>query len=378
MKSLIYFYILITVATFSEISAQSRIQNVVVIMYDGVSWEEIFTGADTNLIKDERFVESTIRMNSMYNNTSEEIRRRVVAPFIWSHFLEKGQIWGNRNKNSFVDFVNPSGGRVSNYAEILCGTNLSLDYTLNEELLNPYTSLFEELYNYKELKGDFAGFSSWEFFNFVLRSDGSKLYCNSGYYPVRYRDANIVEITLNKILSNMPVFWKDARFDVITQEYALEHIKSRSPKMVVISYNDAIKYKEQNQYDNHLDAIRRYESFAMRVSELLDTLDFYKNKTLLIITGTGGGKGFGSDSSKIYKVGNNSNSNWFAISGPNIEPLGAMENTQQIYMNRLAPTIAKMLGYEFPFIQDSGEERNSAAGKLIDIYAEPISIPLKE
>ena len=70
--------------------------NVVLITLDGVRWEEIFSGADPNIINNKKLVSDIIKTNKTYWDDNVDVRRKKLLPFLWGTILNKGQIYGNR------------------------------------------------------------------------------------------------------------------------------------------------------------------------------------------------------------------------------------------------------------------------------------------
>ena len=74
-------------------AAQSTDQNVVLIMLDGVRWQEVFTGADSLLLHSGHGgIDDTLTARGRYWRPTADERRRALMPFMWDSVARKGQI----------------------------------------------------------------------------------------------------------------------------------------------------------------------------------------------------------------------------------------------------------------------------------------------
>ncbi len=98
--------LLLSSAGEAQVPVAHKTENVIVVMMDGMRWEEVFHGADADLIKTlgpealgapkER---AAYAQQQYWRETPAE-RRQVLMPFLWSAFATHGQIFGNRDLGS--------------------------------------------------------------------------------------------------------------------------------------------------------------------------------------------------------------------------------------------------------------------------------------
>ena len=74
-----------------------KTQNVVLIVSDGLRWQEMFQGADPLLLdaKNGGNWVSDAELKKRYWRESPQERRQLVFPFIWGTVAKQGQIFGN-------------------------------------------------------------------------------------------------------------------------------------------------------------------------------------------------------------------------------------------------------------------------------------------
>src|SRR5829696_3873169 len=86
--------------------AQAVTENLVIITFDGLRWQELFGGADEALINNTSYTEDTAEIKKKFWATTPEERRKKLLPFIWTTIAEQGQIYGNRHLGNNVNVKN--------------------------------------------------------------------------------------------------------------------------------------------------------------------------------------------------------------------------------------------------------------------------------
>ena len=82
-------------------------ENVILITLDGVRWEDLFYGADENIVLDTLFVKDVEATSAKYWSEDYRERRKLVFPFFWNTIGEQGQIYGNKEQGSVMRLTNP-------------------------------------------------------------------------------------------------------------------------------------------------------------------------------------------------------------------------------------------------------------------------------
>ena len=84
-------------------------ENVFLVTLDGLRWQELFTGADAELMGDEKFVRSPDALAEKFWRETPAQRRHALMPFMWSTVVDSGVIYGNRALGSRVEVKTVSG-----------------------------------------------------------------------------------------------------------------------------------------------------------------------------------------------------------------------------------------------------------------------------
>ena len=79
-----------------------KTQNVVLIVTDGLRWQEVFTGADHSLMNAEHggvWADPAAFTKQFWREDAIE-RRSALLPFLWGTVAQHGQIFGSQEKGS--------------------------------------------------------------------------------------------------------------------------------------------------------------------------------------------------------------------------------------------------------------------------------------
>jgi len=325
--------------------------NVFIITTDGLRWQEVFTGADSLLINNEKATPGSDLLNMLYWDSNPETRRKKLMPFLWSVAAKKGQLSGNRLYNNKVDVANAYAISYPGYNEIFTGTTDEM-ISSNKKYRNPNINVLEFLNSKENFKGKVAAFTSWDVFPYILNEKRSKLIVNSGYedgveYSARQEMINVVqqEVTDKRA----------TRHDQLTFACAKEYLQTHQPKLFFLGLGETDEFAHDGRYDLYLQQANAVDRMIAELWHWVQTTPGYKDNTTFIITTD---HGRGSKANKWISHGafiKGSSEVWLAIVGPGIDPLGEIKEQQQLYQRQLAQTIANLLGENFDPGQQVGE-----------------------
>src|SRR5437016_11004248 len=76
-------------------AAALKTQNAFLIISDGFRWQEVFTGAEADLMtKENGGVQDTNDLRAQFWRETPEARREALLPFFWTPIARRGQISG--------------------------------------------------------------------------------------------------------------------------------------------------------------------------------------------------------------------------------------------------------------------------------------------
>ncbi len=319
--------------------------NIFIITIDGYRWQELFNGADSNIIANEKYTSDTETLNSMYGGISKIERRKNLMPFMWSVLAKKGQIYGNRDFDNNVNVSNPYAISYAGYSEMFTG-KVDLSILNNHKNINDNKNIFEYLNSKESYKGRVALFTSWDVFPFILNEKRSGIAINSGYENVP-QENSYAQRSVNIVQSNIIENKEHTRQDMLTFIAAKEYLQQHKPKVFYLGLGETDEYAHQGNYDMYLQKANETDKIISELWHWAQTTEGYKNNTTFIITTDHGRGKTQSNWTSHGTFTKGSSQTWLALLGKNISPLGEVKTEGQLFQKQLAQTIAKLLGEEF-------------------------------
>jgi hypothetical protein len=320
--------------------------NLFIITTDGFRWQEVFNGADSSLVNNERYTPDTTTLKLMYWDSNAEERRKKLMPFFWNVLVKKGQLFGNRNYDNKVNVANAWSISYPGYHEIFTGNQDALVST-NKKISNHKANVLAYLNNQEEYKGKVAVFTSWDVFPYILNETNNQLPVNAGYENIASDSLTATGKLINKIQDEY-VYEKEAtRHDALTFETAKEYLKKYQPKVLYLGLGETDEFAHEGRYDLYLQQAAQFDKMLAELWHWVQTTPGYKdNTTFIITTDHGRGSKPGNWSKHGFFTGGSSQA-WLAVIGPGIQPLGEIKDKQQVYQKQLAQTIAALMGEKF-------------------------------
>lgn len=338
------FMFLLLMAGFTH--AQNKAENIILITLDGMRWQEVFTGADSVLINSKEYVEDIQGLKERFWKPTALERRHTLMPFLWSVIGKNGAIYGNRKMSSYVNCSNTMWFSYPGYNEILSGYADDARITSNDKINNPNTTVLEFLNSQSKFKGSVAAFGSWDVFPFIINELRSGIPVNAGFEPATGSNLTTRELFLNQLQNQIPSPWSSVRLDAFTHHYAVEYMKKNKPKVVYIAYGETDDFAHNGKYDSYLKSAWQTDQFIKAIWDWVQSDSHYRNRTTLLIT-TDHGRGvldaWRDHGSKVQGA----NEIWFAALGAGVSAMGEAKDSELLYQNQVAATVAGLLGFTF-------------------------------
>lgn len=341
---------------------KTKTENVILITLDGFRWQELFTGAESRLLLDKKFVGDTAGTAKKYWRETPAQRRELLMPFFWNVIAKQGQLYGNRNLGSKVNTTNKMWFSYPGYNEILTGVADDARVNSNDPINNQNQTVLEFLNKQKEFRGKVAAFSSWETFPWIINTTRSGIPVNAGVQKAT--NPNEREKLMNELMFQLPNESGGTRLDAFTFHYAFEYLKKNKPRVLFISFDETDHFAHEGEYDRYLAAAHYTDGFIKTLWEWVQAQPAYKDKTTLIIT-TDHGRGE-KDPEDWKHHGSkmpNADEIWFAFLGPDTPASGEIKTNQQLYQNQVASTLSALLGIGYTNDPKPGEVISSVVKK---------------
>ena len=341
-------------------------QTVVLIVSDGLRWQEIFTGAEEDLLQADRggnwLGEPELRKR--YWREQPEERRALLFPFLWGTVATKGQIFGNQAKGSVAHVTNGKAFSYPGYNEMTTGyPNDAIDS--NQFGPNPNATVCEWLNNLPEFRGHVAVYGTWKVHDDIFNKQRSGLIMQTGWdlpeeARATPRDAQAPSdaqtprdaqasrhALLRRLYATMTRLDEEDLDNALLQVSLLDYVNTGKPRVLFVGYGETDNWAHQGRYDLVLDSAHRFDHF---VTELWDTMQAnpkYRGHTTFIIT-TDHGRGSGPTEWKSHGVKEKGSENiWLAVMGPDTPPLGERQDVPPIAQAQIAATVAAFVGKDY-------------------------------
>lgn len=339
--------VLLAAAFALSVSAQPsrRTQNVVILMTDGLRTQEVFSGADRSLMdRKAGGVADPDRLRHEFWRATEAERRATLLPFFWSVVAREGQVFGDRRLNSEARVTNGLNFSYPGYSEAFCGVADSR-IDSNDKRYNPNVNVLEFLHGRPGFEGRVAAFGAWELFPWILNAPRAGILVNAGYEPLRLPDRS-PQLDLINALKAETEYWEGEAFDSFTFHTALEYLRLRKPRVLAILLGETDEWAHAGRYDLYLKSARRFDDYARRLWETLQSMPEYREATALILA-TDHGRGAGRKDWRSHgRRIRESQYVWMAFLGPDTHPPG-VGSAASVTQAQLAATIAALLGEDF-------------------------------
>ena len=322
------------------------VQNLFIITIDGFRWQEVFTGADSALINDERVSPDTLTMKMLYWAATPGERRKRLMPFFWNVLAAKGQVYGNRYFDNKVNVSNIYSLSYPGYNEMFTG-QADITIASNDKRNNPNLNVLEYLESKTSFNGSIVAFTSWNVFPFILNEGRNGILINSGYDNPKDDIKDYEEQLVEKVQSEAIYDKTDTRQDELTFITAKQYIKKNHPRVVYLGFGETDETAHKARYDLYLEKASQVDKMLAELWHWVQSTPGYKDNTTFIITTD---HGRGAKTSKWNEHGSfikGSSQTWLAVIGPNIKPRGEIKDDEQIYEKQIAQTIAALLGENF-------------------------------
>ncbi|GAA4332731.1 alkaline phosphatase family protein [Flaviaesturariibacter amylovorans] len=328
-------------------SADSRIkdepngQNLVIITLDGFRWQELFEGADADLISDPAWTQDTAYTKALYWHADPAVRRERLMPFFWNVIAKRGQLHGNRKVGSHVNTKNFYQISYPGYNEIFTGIADPFIST-NKKVRNKNRNFLEHLNAMPAYAGKVAAFASWDAFPFILNRERGGFFLNAGHEAVAESSSEVAP--LNAISAHNSEGDRVTRDDRITFLSALDFVKRRQPKVLFLGLSGTDDAGHEKSYDRYLKSAAEADRMIAELWALLQSMPQYRDNTTLLVTTD---HGRGASDKLWYNHGffiGGSSQTWMALLGPSVKPLGEYRGNSQLYQKHISGTMGYLLG----------------------------------
>jgi hypothetical protein len=335
----------------AQAPAAHKTQNVIVVMMDGLRWQEVFRGADPELIKTlgpdwlGAAKERTAQAQQLYWRDSPAERRQALMPFLWSTMASQGQIFGNRDLGSESQVTNGLNFSYPGYNETLTGFADPRIHS-NDNVPNPNVTVFEWLNAKPAFAGKVAAFGAWDVFNGIFNRERCGFQVNAGYDPLTTLPGNAQIELLNALKAEIARISPDEAFDPLPFHTAVAYMKAKKPRVLFVGLLETDAWAHRGAYPEYLNAAHWGDSYLRQLWELVQSMPEYRGKTTLIVL-PDHGRGEGAKWTSHGQAIPESKQTWMAFLGPDTVALGERKQAGPVTESQIAATVAALLGDDY-------------------------------
>ena len=339
-------FALVALLSAGNATAQSATRNVVLIMSDGLRWQEVFNGADPALIDEKAGgVDDTTALRSEFARGTREEARRTLLPFIWSVVAGQGQIYGDRSAGGEAQLTNGFKFSYPGYNETLSGhPDPRIDS--NGPLPNPNVTVFEWLNHQPGFEGNVAAFGTWNRFAEIFNRERSGIPVRAGWEPPFAQPTTAGQTQLNELYRTTTRLWHDVSYDSFLQQAVLDYLRTDRPRILFVGYGETDEWAHARRYDQYLESAQRADAFIAELWRTMQAMPEYRGTTTFILT-TDHGRGSGpSDWTTHGAKVDGAENIWIGVLGPDTPARGVV-TSGRVTQSQIAATVAALVGKNY-------------------------------
>jgi hypothetical protein len=333
-----------------QIPASGRkTQAVVLVVADGLRWQEVFQGADPLLLDAEHggIWGKPETLKRAYWRDDVRERRQTLLPFLWGVVAAQGQVFGNPNLGSVARVTNGLAFSYPGYNEMLSG-HADPRIDSNDFGSNPNVTVFEWLNSLPAFHGKVAAFATWGVFADIFNVARSHLDVHCGWeLPYPGRALSPREELLNELYRHSTHLEDDDTYNSFLQIPLLEYVRTRKPRALFVGYGETDNWAHSGRYDLVLESAHQFDHFVAELWNSMQQIPAYRGRTTFLITTD---HGRGNDPAEWKEHGKKirgSENIWLAVVGPDTAALGERSQVAPVTQSQIAATVAALLGEDY-------------------------------
>lgn len=324
--------------------AGPRTSHVVLIMTDGLRWQELFAGAQASLVGKAGRVADTTALRRDFWRDTPAARRAALLPFLWGTVAAQGQLFGDTASRSPVALLNPLQFSYPGYHEAFAGWyDPRIDS--NNHPPNPNTTVLEWIHQDPAYRGQVAAWGTWNAFRRILNPARSGIPVHDGWDRGLPRMVAATHPTLAQLYGTASQLWPDVALDALMHQSLLAGLAREVPRVLFVGYGETDEWAHAGRYDLYLRAARQWDAYVAELWARYQADPRTRGRTTFVLT-TDHGRGEGAEWTDHGKDVTGAGGAWIAVLGPDTPPTGVRVNTPA-RQGQVAATIAALLGKDW-------------------------------
>ncbi|HTK56924.1 MAG TPA: hypothetical protein VL295_08865 [Gemmatimonadales bacterium] len=321
-----------------------RTSNVILVVIDGVRWQEVFRGGDCTLMnKGQGGVEDTLALRARFCRGDVESARTALMPFLWGTVARQGILLGDRDHGGDGHISNTMKFSYPGYNEIVTGTpDPRIDK--NEFGPNPNTTVFEWLSHRAGFAGRVRVWGTWDVFDAIFNEGRAGIPVRSGWETPFPRPRNDVERELDALWATTTRHWDYMPPDAFLQRAVLQSLRVDHPRVLFVGFGEPDEWAHDRRYDHYLGSLHAADGYLKELWETVQSLPTYRGRTTLLVL-TDHGRGRTAEQWTDHgRTVDGAEEIWFGALGAGVPAVGAATDGPPFVQAQVAATLAALVG----------------------------------
>jgi type I phosphodiesterase/nucleotide pyrophosphatase len=293
--------------------------NVILVVADGLRWQEVFRGADSLLVFGNPKIlgDDAPGVRRRYWRSTERERREALMPFLWSTVAREGQLFGNRDNGSVARVTNAMHFSYPGYNEMLVGYPDDARVNRNDIGPNPNVTVFEWMNRRAELRGRVGVVGTWTAFSDIF----------------------------NERRSGLPIGANET--DARSHAAAMRSLQRNKPRALFVGYGETDDWAHKARYDRTLDAAHAVDRYLSQLWSAVQAIPEYRGRTTVIVVADHGRGRTARDWTDHNRDVPGADETWVAVIGPNTPAAGEQRGGPDVTLSQTAATVAWAVGLDY-------------------------------
>lgn len=317
------------VASDSPPGTAAQEEAVVLVVLDGVRWQDVFVGADPVLA-------AQAKVPALHADS--------LMPHLHALVAERGAALGAPGQGAPMQASGPNYVSLPGYNEILSGRTVTACKDNDCDRTRAPT-LMDEARAVARRSTDVAVIASWPKIELACSADPSTMVVSTGRSRVHHeellRDDAILASWLDEGAKADPFPGKDDyRPDRYTAAIGLRYLETKRPRLMFLGLGEPDEYAHRDDYAGYLDSLRAADGTVGDLFDVLDRLgERGKHTTVFVTADHGRGRDYRVHGKNFPESGRV----WLVAAGGGVSARGLAHAARGHRLADVAPTIRLLL-----------------------------------
>ena len=216
-------------------TATSQDRFVIFVITDGFRWQEVFRGAERELMGKSGGVSDTAALRRDFWRDTPEQRRETLLPFVWGTMATQGQIFGDSAAGSVARITNTFKFSYPGYSETFTGF-FDPRIDSNNYPPNPNTTVFEWLNRFAGLEGEVKAYATWNAFRRIINTERSGVPVYDGWDQGVAPGGDARSTQLRALYATTTRLWGDNAMDALMHASMAIELDRAMPRVLFVGY----------------------------------------------------------------------------------------------------------------------------------------------